>query len=49
MADAPPLATEASLGDLRTRLQRYRSVELVPGHGWDRGVDLNYLQDLVEY
>ncbi len=37
------------LDDLRTRLERTRLPGTVPGTGWSRGVDFNYMQDLIDY
>ena len=49
MSDAPAPVDEAVLTDLRARLRAYRPVALPRGHGWDRGVDVDYLADLVAY
>ncbi|MBM3972315.1 MAG: epoxide hydrolase, partial [Planctomycetes bacterium] len=38
-----------TLDDLRDRLRRTRWPDQVPGTGWSRGVDLDYLKDLVRY
>ena len=46
---APPAVDEAALDDLRDRLRRYRAVPLPRGHGWDRGVDADFLTDLLTY
>ncbi len=40
---------QADLDDLRERLARARWPEALPGQGWDRGVDLDYLKGLAEY
>ncbi|HZN70153.1 MAG TPA: epoxide hydrolase [Micromonosporaceae bacterium] len=40
---------EADLTDLRDRLARTRWPDELPGVGWDRGVPLTYLRELVEY
>jgi len=40
---------EADLTDLRDRLARTRWPDEIPGVGWDRGVPLTYLRELVEY
>ena len=37
------------LDDLHDRLRRTRWPGEVPGSGWNRGVDLNYMKELVEY
>ncbi len=37
------------LDDLRDRLKRTRWPEAVPNTGWSRGVDLDYMKDLVDY
>ena len=37
------------LDDLHGRLRNVRWPEEVPGTGWTRGVDLNFMKDLVEY
>jgi epoxide hydrolase len=37
------------LDDLRDRLRRTRWPGEVPGSGWNRGVDLDYMKELVEY
>ena len=37
------------LDDLRDRLRRTRWPGEVPGSGWTRGVDLDYMKELVEY
>ncbi|MFB2598473.1 epoxide hydrolase family protein [Herbiconiux sp. P17] len=45
----PPAAVPAeSIADLKHRLEHFRSVD-VAGHGWERGVDPDYLRDLVDY
>ena len=46
---APPAVTEAALADLRARLHAYRRVALPAGSGWARGVDGDYLADLLHY
>lgn len=40
---------EAELDDLRTRLDRVRWAEELPGAGWDYGVPVAYVKELVEY
>ena len=42
-------ATQGILDDLRNRLRRTRWPEQVPGTGWTRGIDLDYMKDLVRY
>lgn len=47
---APPTVVERSvLEDLRARLRAYRRVDLPPGFGWARGVDGDYLADLIAH
>ncbi len=40
---------DAVLEDLRERLARSRFPDQIDGTGWDYGVDLKYMKDLVEY
>jgi pimeloyl-ACP methyl ester carboxylesterase len=40
---------QADLDDLHRRLDATRWPDEVPGVGWDRGVPLDYLKELVEY
>src|SRR3954469_8525063 len=40
---------QTELDDLRRRLDGARWPSEIPGVGWDRGVPLQYLKDLVEY
>lgn len=40
---------EADLVDLRDRLARSRFPEPLPGNGWDTGVPVSYLRELVRY
>ena len=40
---------EADLLDLQARLTRTRFPAPLPGDGWDTGVPVGYLRDLVEY
>src|SRR5262245_15696699 len=40
---------EAVLTDLKARLDRARWPDAVDGAGWDYGVDLQYMKDLVAY
>ena len=37
------------LDDLFDRLRRTRWPDTIPGTGWNRGVDLDYMKDLVDY
>jgi microsomal epoxide hydrolase len=37
------------LEDLQARLERARWPGEIPGTGWDRGADMSYMKDLVEY
>lgn len=46
---APEPVAQAVLDDLGARLRAYRRVGLAPGSGWDRGVDGDYLADLLVY
>ncbi|MCX6502073.1 MAG: epoxide hydrolase [Microbacterium sp.] len=41
--------TAAEIDDLRARLTAVRPVPLPPGHGWHRGVDAEYLADLLAF
>src|SRR3954465_1040812 len=47
--DAPEAATPDIIDDLRARLRAFRPVPLPGGTGWQRGVDPEYLADLVAY
>jgi len=38
---------DSVLDDLRQRLERTRWPGEVPGTGWQRGIDLGYLKELV--
>jgi pimeloyl-ACP methyl ester carboxylesterase len=40
---------DAALDDLGARLQNTRWSSVVPGRGWERGADLEYLRELVDY
>ena len=40
---------EAVIVDLKDRLARTRWPEQIPGSGWDYGVEIGYLRQLVEY
>lgn len=44
---APSPVAHAALDDLRTRLRAYRRVDVPPGFGWTRGVQGDYLVDLL--
>ena len=46
---APATVEQSVLDDLRGRLRAYRRVALPPGLGWERGVDGDYLADLIDY
>ena len=46
---APPAVERSVLDDLRARLRAYRRVLVPPGFGWARGVDGDYLADLLSY
>jgi microsomal epoxide hydrolase len=41
--------SQETLDDLQERLRRTRWPGEIPGTGWDRGVDLSYMKELVEY
>jgi pimeloyl-ACP methyl ester carboxylesterase len=45
----PPLVEQAVLDDLRNRLRAMNRVTLPHGTGWDRGIDTDYLSELVSY
>lgn len=49
MSDAPDRVTDAAIDDLRDRLRRTVRPALIAGTGWDRGVDDEYLADLLRY
>jgi pimeloyl-ACP methyl ester carboxylesterase len=50
MPDAVPEAVPAPvLEDLRARLRAYRRVTLPPGFGWERGVEGDFLAELIAY
>ncbi|HLH46105.1 MAG TPA: epoxide hydrolase N-terminal domain-containing protein, partial [Acidimicrobiales bacterium] len=40
---------EEALEDLRLRLARTRFPNEIPGVGWDQGMPLGYLEELVAY
>lgn len=40
---------QADLDDLKNRLERTRWPDELPGVGWDYGVHLNYVKELVNY
>ena len=47
--DAPTAVAQPVLDDLRARLLAYRRIDLPSGFGWERGVDGDYLADLLDY
>ena len=49
MSDAPAAAPDELLDDLRARVRATRRVPLPPGANWSRGVDADYLTDLLAY
>ena len=46
---APEVVPVSVLDDLRARLRAYRRVAMAPGSGWERGVDGDFLAELVEH
>ena len=46
---APPATPNSVLADLRSRLNRFRAVATADAAPWSRGVDADYLRDLVAY
>src|SRR4051794_2600878 len=44
-----PSVDQVVLDDLRARLRGYRGVDVPAGFGWSRGVDGDYLADLISY
>ena len=46
---ALPEVDDAVLDDLRSRLRAFRPVPVAAGHGWDRGVDQDYLASLLAH
>jgi pimeloyl-ACP methyl ester carboxylesterase len=46
---APAVVEQSVLDDLTARLHAYRRIGLPPGFGWARGVDGDYLADLIAY
>ena len=40
---------DAALADLRERLARTRWPDQIPGTGWEYGIPIDYLRELVEY
>jgi pimeloyl-ACP methyl ester carboxylesterase len=46
---SPPAVSDKVLEDLSARLRSYRPVDVPAGHGWSRGVDGDYLHDLLAY
>ena len=49
MADVPDPLPVSMVDDLRSRLRATRRVPLPTGVGWSRGVDADYLTDLLAY
>jgi pimeloyl-ACP methyl ester carboxylesterase len=49
LAASPEAASAPVLEDLRARLRAYRRIALPPGFGWERGVDGDFLAELVGY
>jgi pimeloyl-ACP methyl ester carboxylesterase len=47
--DAPEPVAQDALDDLRLRLESTRRVRVPAAEAWTRGVDVEYLYDLVEY
>lgn len=45
----PPVVEQAVLDDLRRRLRGMNRVRLPEGTGWERGIDSDYLGELVSY
>lgn len=45
----PPVVDQAVLDDLRRRLRETNRVRLPRATGWERGVDVDYLTELVSY
>ncbi|YCK79762.1 epoxide hydrolase (plasmid) [Arthrobacter sp. D3-18] len=48
-ASAPPEVAQDVLDDLHDRLKRFRPVATAGEHGWRRGVDPDYLAELIDY
>jgi pimeloyl-ACP methyl ester carboxylesterase len=46
---APAVVEQSVLHDLHARLHAYRRVDVPAGFGWARGVDGDYLADLIAY
>ena len=46
---APSVVEQSVLDDLRARLRAYRRIDVPAGFGWARGVDGDYLADLIAY
>ncbi|MBO4253870.1 epoxide hydrolase family protein [Streptomyces griseorubiginosus] len=46
---APPPVEQSLLDDLRARLRARRRVDVPEGHGWQRGVDPDYLDSLLAH
>jgi pimeloyl-ACP methyl ester carboxylesterase len=49
MSDPIFAVPDAALDDLRLRLQNTRWPSVVAGSGWERGANLDYLRELVDY
>ncbi|MGX9789233.1 epoxide hydrolase family protein [Mycobacterium sp. MMS18-G62] len=49
LTTAPPIVEQSILDDLRRRLRTTNRVRLPEGIGWERGVDAEYLTELVSY
>jgi pimeloyl-ACP methyl ester carboxylesterase len=49
MSDPIFAVPDAALDDLRLRLQNTRWPSVVAGSGWERGADVDYLRELVDY
>ena len=49
MIYAPDPVEQTALDDLKRRLQSKGRAQLPEGTGWERGVDVDYLAELVSY
>ena len=45
----PAIVEQSVLDDLQARLHAYRRTRVPPGFGWERGVDADYLAQLLTY
>jgi len=45
----PPLVEQAVLDDLRRRLRETGRIRVLEATGWERGIDTDYLAELVSY